>query len=311
MSGLHVVVGAGSVGQETARRLVERGERVRLLNRSGSGPEVEGAERIAAEAADGEALAAVCPGAEVVYNCVNPAYHRWVQDWPPVAESLLAAAQGSGAVLATVSNLYVYGAVTGPVRADTPLGGSGTKAQVRSRMWRDALAAHQAGRVRVTEVRGSDYICAGRTSHLGDPVAGRIAAGKSPLMLVQGDHPHTFTAIPDVAATLIAAATAPTAWGRAWHVPSAPARTPRQAVADIAAASGSPSRQLRVVPRWVRSLLGVGVPFVRELSETDHEWDRPFVLDDTVTRAELGLAHTPWEASISALVQSYSPTPAV
>ena len=53
---------------------------------------------------------------------------------------------------------------------DMPLAGTYAKAQVRNRMWLDALAAHEAGRVRATEARGADYIGPGAESHLGDRV---------------------------------------------------------------------------------------------------------------------------------------------
>ena len=55
----HVIVGAGAVGSATALLLAERGEHVRLVTRSGSGPEHPSIERIAADATDAERLAAI------------------------------------------------------------------------------------------------------------------------------------------------------------------------------------------------------------------------------------------------------------
>ena len=52
----------------------------------------------------------------MIYSCAGPAYPRWVTDWPPLATALLTAAERSGAVLATASNLYGYGPV-GSARA--------------------------------------------------------------------------------------------------------------------------------------------------------------------------------------------------
>ena len=54
-------------------------------------------------------MARLAEGAAVIYNCVNPPYHRWPADWPPIAASVLGAAERSGAVLVTLSNLYGYG----------------------------------------------------------------------------------------------------------------------------------------------------------------------------------------------------------
>ena len=118
---LHVIVGAGPVGTATARLLAERGEVVRVVTRRGTGPEHAAIERIAADATDAARLGALAAGAVALYNCANPLYHRWLTDWPPLASALLAGAERSGAVLATVSNLYGYGPVDAPITPATPL----------------------------------------------------------------------------------------------------------------------------------------------------------------------------------------------
>src|SRR5829696_9754448 len=146
---LHVIVGKGPVGATTAAELVARGHDVRILSRSG-GVSTEDVEHRQVDAADADAVTAAARGAAALYNAVNPAYHRWATDWPPVAAALLGAAERTGAVLVTMSNLYGYGRPSGPMSPATPLAATDAKGVVRARMWADALAAHQAGRVRVT-----------------------------------------------------------------------------------------------------------------------------------------------------------------
>jgi len=109
VAGLHVVVGAGPIGSGIARALAAQGHEVRLVTRSGSAPRVEadelrteagtsGAEieLAAADASDISAMARLTDGAAVLYNCANPAYHRWPELWPPIAAALLGAAERSG-----------------------------------------------------------------------------------------------------------------------------------------------------------------------------------------------------------------------
>src|SRR6266536_1896491 len=155
---LHVVVAAGPIGSAVAQLLADEGEQVRVVTRRGGGPRHPAVERVAADAADGARLSELARGAVALYNCANPQYHRWPTDWPPIAAALLAAAENSGAVLTTTANLYGYGPVDGPMTEDTPLASTGRKGRVRTRMWLDALAAHDAGRVRATEARASDFI---------------------------------------------------------------------------------------------------------------------------------------------------------
>ncbi|WBC10266.1 NAD-dependent epimerase/dehydratase family protein [Micromonospora sp. WMMA1947] len=298
---LHVIVGAGPVGTATARLLAERGERVRMMTRRGTGPEHPAIERVAADAADADRLAALTEGADALYNCANPEYHTWQTDWPPLAAALLTAAERSGAVLATVGNLYGYGRVDAPMTEATPLAATGVKGRVRNRMWADALDAHRAGRARITEVRGSDYIGLGGKS-LPMMVLPKVLAGRRVFLPVAWDAPHTWTYVGDVARTLVAAATDPRAWGRAWHVPSAPPMSMR-ALADRAAErAGAPAPRLTRMPHPVLWLGGLADPFAREMRETAHQFARPFVMDSTAASETFGIEGTPLDRVVDEMV---------
>jgi nucleoside-diphosphate-sugar epimerase len=292
---LHVVVGAGPVGTAVTGLLADAGHSVRVVTRSGSGPARGGVELVAADAADGTRMRELARGATAVYNCVNPPYHRWATDWPPVAASLLAAAEASGAVLATVSNLYVYGPVGAPMTESTPMAATGTKGRVRRQMWLDALAAHEAGRVRVTEIRGSDYLGAHAQSQLGDAMVARALAGKSVQIIGEPDALHTWTATRDAARTLVAAAATEAAWGRPWHVPSHDAVPMRTVVADLCRVAGVKPVAVRRIPPFALAAGRLFVPFLRELPEVLHQHVRPWVMDSSAARSTLGIEPTPWE----------------
>ncbi|WP_431873816.1 NAD-dependent epimerase/dehydratase family protein [Micromonospora marina] len=298
---LHVIVGAGPVGTATARLLAERGERVRVVTRRGTGPEHQATERVAADAADADRLAALTDGADALYNCANPEYHTWATDWPPLAAALLTAAERSGAVLATVGNLYGYGPVDAPMTETTPLAATGVKGRVRNRMWADALAAHRAGRARITEVRGSDYIGLGGTS-LPMMVLPKVLAGQRVFLPVAWDAPHTWTYVGDVARTLVAAATDPRAWGRAWHVPSAPAVSMRAVAERAAKRAGAPAPRLTRMPYPVLWLGGLADPFAREMRETAHQFTGPFVMDSSAASETFGIEPTPLDRVIDEMV---------
>jgi uncharacterized protein YbjT (DUF2867 family) len=61
-----LVIGAGAVGTATARLLAGRGEPVRLVTRSGGGPEHPAIERVAADASDPDALSRLAEGVAVI-----------------------------------------------------------------------------------------------------------------------------------------------------------------------------------------------------------------------------------------------------
>lgn len=287
---LHVIVGTGPVGTATAKLLAERGHTVRVVSRRGSGPGHPAIERVAADATDVNRLTELATGADALYNCANPQYHQWLTDWPPLASALLTAAERTGAVLASASNLYGYGPVDGPITDATPLAATHPKLRLRADMWRDALAAHDAGRIRTTEVRASDYLEA--NSLLTFALAKPLRAGKRGYVPAPLDVKHSWTAITDVARTLVTVATEEKAWGRAWLVPTNPPLTIRELATRFTEVAGAPEPKLTSLPYAALWATGLFSPTVRELRTTYYQFARPFVLDGTSTEQAFGLHPT-------------------
>lgn len=304
---VHVIVGAGPVGSGLAAHLAAQGHEVRVVTRSGGGPEQ--VDRIRADASDPAALIPHVRGAAALYNCANPpSYRQWEEQWPPLAGSLLRAAEQTGAVLVTMSNLYGYGPVAGPIRHDSPLAATSRKGRLRAWMWHDALAAHEAGRAQVTEVRASDYVGPTTTAATGllAMYARAVLRGRPAWVLGDPDAPHSWTYVSDVVRTLAAVAADPRAWGRTWLVPTNPPVPVRAVLADVARLAGARPARVRAVPRAVSRALGLVVPVLREVDELMYQFDRPFVVDAGATTATFGLRPTPWEEALAATVAGWS-----
>ena len=201
----YVVLGAGAIGRGTARELAEAGHAVRLVSRSGRGGGIQGVVPVAADVTDATRLSEIAEGAGAIVNALNPAqYWKWDELWPPMAAAILEAAERSGAALVTVNNLYLYGRVDGPMREDTAVSPNGHKGEIRAGMWRDALALNDAGRIRATELRASDYVGAGMDvqSVLNAFVIKPAMRGRGGwLPMGDPDAPHTWTSGHDVAAS--------------------------------------------------------------------------------------------------------------
>jgi len=296
---LHVIVGAGPVGAGAAKLLAQAGHRVRLVSRRGLGPEHPAIERVAADATQADRLSQLSEGAAALYNCANPLYHRWLTDWPPLAAALLTAAERSGAVLAVASNLYGYGPVDGPITDATPLAATHPKLRLRADMWREALARHQAGRLRMTEVRASDYLEA--NSILSLVLAKPIREGKRAFVPAPLDVPHSWTAIVDAARTLVTVASDQRAWGKAWLVPTNPPLTIRALASRYAALVGAGAPKLSSIPYALLWAVGLAVPLVRELRATRYQFVSPFTLDSSATEEIFGLLPTDIDVALKAV----------
>ncbi|WP_068057961.1 NAD-dependent epimerase/dehydratase family protein [Nocardia xishanensis] len=290
---LHVVIGAGATGSATARLLAESGERVRLVTRSGSGPVHERIERVAADATDTARLTELTRGAATLFNCAMPPYDRWPTGFPPLAAALLAAAERTGADYVMLGNTYGYGPVDGPVTADLPLAPTSVKGQVRARMWHDARAAHEAGRVRATEVRANDFLGAQAISPFTLMIGAQVLAGSPASYPGDLDAPHSWTYIGDAARTLVAAARQEQSWGRAWHVPSSSEESARELAASLAAAAGAPEPRLNRMTKAELEEIGKTDSIMAEFSEMLYLYDRPNLLDASSTVTTLQVTPTP------------------
>ena len=302
MSGIHVVVGAGVVGSTLAELLANDGQDVIVVTRSGSGPTHKNIKRVAADVRELSKLLEIAPNAAAIYNCANPPYHQWAKEWPPIAASFLSYAEKTGAVLVTCSNLYGYGPVNVPMTEDLPLNAQGVNGKVKARMWLDAKALNDVGRIKATEVRGSDYVCAGEQSRVGTRVMPKILAGKAAQVLGDIDVKHTWTYPLDVARLMQIIATDSKAWGKAWHVPSNDAKTQKELVSELAAVAGVKDPKLSSVPRVMWNLLGLFNPLLKALKETAYQFQCPYILDDSAARKTFGMQPTEWKQILNDVV---------
>ena len=238
MDPVHVVTGAGPVGSTVAQQLAEAGQRVRLLTRSGSGPEHPLVERRRVDVSRPEQLDEALAGAVAVHHCIHGSRYdarTWRAELPVAERHVLAAAGRVGAVVVFPESLYSYGPVDGPITEDTPRTASTGKLGVRT----DLLAQRAASPTPTVSVAASDfYGPLVRNAHAGERLVPTVLAGRTMRVLGSLDQPHSFTYVPDLAAAMVRAAATPELWDSVLHAPTAPPVTQRELVERVAAAAG-------------------------------------------------------------------------
>ena len=308
-----VIFGTGAIGLATLNALRRRGERVRMVNRSGTAPVPDDVEILGGDASDPGFATAAAQGAQVVYQTLNPPYHQWVELFPALQAGVLAAAQATGARLVSMENVYMYGRPAGqPLTETRPYAAHTKKGQLRARMARELLTAHQAGNVQVAIGRASDYFGprGGAQSNLGDRVFPLALAGRTATVLGDPGQPHTYTYIPDIGEGLAVLGEHPDTPGEVWHLPNDPqTRTTRQLVDTIYQLAGQPKTKLRGTPVLLLRALGVVNPTVRELVELQYEFQEPFIVDSSKIATKLGVHATPLEQALADTLASYRTKP--
>lgn len=287
----HVVVGAGPTGTATALLLASTGDDVRVVTRRGTGPSHPRIELVAADAT--RSLTELSLGATTIFNCAMPPYDRWPEETPALSAALLAAAAETGAAYVNLSNAYGYGPHDEPVTPDLPLRPTTVKGQVRTRMYLDGLAAHEAGRLRFAEVRPGDYLGVGAVAMFNLMIGPNVLAGQEVVFPADLDVAHSWTYTGDVAATLVAVARSPEGWGRAWHTPQTSDISVRAMTSRFAAVAGVEPPPIReMTPRELHAQAQAD-PIMAETPEMQYLYRRPMVLDWSDTAAKLDLKPTP------------------
>lgn len=304
MSDIHVVLGTGAIGLALVEELVASGRSVRAVNRSGRADVPAGVEVRAGDLADTAFAGAATADAAVIYQCLNPPYHRWAEEFPGLQDAAVAAARAAGARFVSFENTYMYGDTNGePMTETTPMRAHTRKGRVRAAMAEQLQALHESGDLRVSTARASDYFGPRGTSQspLGDLVIGAALAGKATRVMGDHDQPHSYTYTVDAARTLAALGSRDDVDGEVFHVPNAPAQTTRRIIDMISEQMGSPIK-VSATPRLVLRALGLFNPTVRELDEMRYEFTQPFIVDGTKAQDRLGIAPTPLPEALQATI---------
>ena len=302
MNDLYVVTGAGPVGWTVAEQLAGQGKRVRVLTRSGSGPEHPLVERLTADVQDASQVRDAFAGATAVFHCIHGSSYTadaWRAELPRAEQTVLAAAAQAGAVVVFPESLYSYSEPDRPMTEAGPRTAQGGKRGVRTELLR-ARDASPANTVSV--VAGDFFGPRVRNSHGGERMVSPVLAGKKLWVIGSTDQPHSFTYVPDLAAAMIHAAQTPALWNKVWHAPTGPAVTQRQLATAFTEAGGVAAPRLGAIPGWALRAMGIFSKDLRELAETLYQFDRPFVMDSAASQAALGLRPTPLPEAAAATV---------
>jgi len=302
------VFGYGPTGKAIVERLSGQGRETVVAQRSKPERLPRGACFTPCDALDrGSVLAAARGSAQIVVAIGMPYDARlWREAWPNAVGNFVAACEATGARMVFIDNLYMYGPQTVPLAETMALTSYGGKPAARAAATRVWMEASAAGRARVAALRPPDFYGPDVPwSYLGDPTIGALAKGKPAFFVGSPDMPHDYAYVPDIARAATTLLDAPdSAFGQAWHMPCAPARTTREILQMAADALGVPLR-LRILPRPLLAPMGLFSPFLRELREMRFQWDRPYRIDATKFARTFWSDVTPFKAGVRETALSF------
>lgn len=296
MSVNHVILGTGAIGRAVMDELVQRGESVRMVNRSGWMDDVPaGVEVVASDLYDPAKVKEVTRGAKVVYQTAQPNYNEWPEKFPPLQRSIIDGLAGGNAKLVIVENVYMYGATNGtPMTEDMPHNAHTRKGRTRSEMSKAALEAHRAGRVKIAIGRGSDYFGPwGLPTTMGGRQFYPLLAGKPAQVIGRLDLPHTYTFLRDFGRALVILGERDEADGQVWHVPNDQPRITQGEMVKLFAEAAGVEPKMTSMGRLMMWMGGLFIPEAKESFEMLYEFDQSFVVDSSKFEMAFGVKATP------------------
>lgn len=288
----HLILGAGPTGRAAAHSLIRRNQQVKVGTRSRT--PVPQCLSLRLDATDAAALATAATNCESIIVCVNPPYPEWPEEWPPIIESVIAAARATGSRIVLMGNLYPFGRQTRPFTGASLESPTEPKGATRAQLWR---MLKQADDLYVTELRASDYFGpgAGIGSIVGDEFIDPILAGGVAKVVGDPTVPHAWSYLPDIGECLAILATNPQLSDRYWVGPV----SGNVSLTDFAHQL-NPNGKVKQISGMGLTLAGLTNPMMREIKSVLYQYTQPYVVDATELEQAFGFVPTPLADAIAA-----------
>jgi nucleoside-diphosphate-sugar epimerase len=305
----HVVLGAsGGAGNAIVTALTDRGHTVRAVNRSGNSRVPGGVEIISADITDDAGAATAVAGADVVYMAAQPEYFRWVEEFPPMLETVVDAVVAANARLVMVDNLYMYAPTSQPLSEESSTATTTKKGRVRNHLEAILHKAREDKGLDVAIGRASDYFGPGPNISAITALSIDPGVRGNPIKWMgKRDKRHSVAYLPDIAKAYVTLGESNDAYGDTWILPHGPAPTGAEFLDAVNGALRRPVKTGVIS----RTMLMAVAPFnkvSRESLEMVYQWTEDFVVDDAKFRAAFGpFDNTPLDEAVLETITSYRP----
>ncbi|MBD3917311.1 NAD(P)H-binding protein [Paenibacillus sp. PR3] len=244
-------------------------------------------------------------GADVWFHCANVPYHEMTSKLIPLGESVMEAAERMAVRVVAIDGIYPYGRRQSDlVTEEHPKEPHTRKGKARLDYER-MLFNKRWNKAKVLIARLPDYYgpTANEASYLGSTLEA-IAAGKLAFYIGNMHIPREFVYLPDAAAMIVELAGRDFAYEQNWHIPGAGMIAGREIVKIAQSASGS-VRPVIPLKKLGLSLLGIGLPVMKEVVEMLYLTEEPLTLSRDKYERSIGpVVATPFHEGIASTIKA-------
>jgi nucleoside-diphosphate-sugar epimerase len=306
---MNTILGAnGTIGSLLAQELTKYTSKIRLVSRNPKRINPND-ELFPADLSDPAIVDKAVAGSEIVYLLVGFDYNVkvWQEKWPRLMRATVDACVKHKAKLVFFDNVYLYDAgAMGNMTESSPVNPPSKKGAVRKEIADILMNEVKAGKLAALIARSADFYGPhNEKSYLIEVVYKNLKKGSRPNWFVDADKKHSFTYTPDAARATALLGNTPDAYNQVWHLPTDKhTLTGREMTELFAREMNLPPKKISVLPMWMIKILGLFMPFMREMPEMMYQYDRDYIFNSSKFEERFGITATPYQEGVRETVRA-------
>jgi nucleoside-diphosphate-sugar epimerase len=299
-----ILGGNGTIGSVLARELTAYTQNIRLVSRN---PKKINAtdELFPADLSDPVQVEKAIAGSEVVYLLVGFDYNLkvWRDKWPRLMRATLDACIKHGSKLVFFDNVYLYDVnAMGHMTEESPQNPPSKKGKVRKEIADMMMSEIGSDRLTGLIARAADFYGPdNEKSFLIEAVFKNLKKGKRPMWFADANKKHSFTYTPDAARATAMLGNTPDAYNQVWHLPTdRNILTGKEMIFLFTRQMNMPDKY-SVLPVWMIKVLGLFIPFMREMPEMMYQFTKDYFFDSSKFEKRFNFKPTSYEEGVKSI----------
>lgn len=302
------ILGAnGTIGKLLAKELLNYTQDIRLVSRNPKKIN-ESDEIFPADLTDIDMVDKAIEGSDIVYLVVGFDYNlkSWQNNWPKLMKATIESCIRHRAKLVFFDNVYMYHKSAIPnMTEDSPINPPSKKGQVRKEIAEMLLNALTEKKLDALIARAPDFYGPdNQNSFLIQVVYNNLLKGKNANWFIDGTKKHSFIYTPDAAKATAILGNTPDAYNQVWHLPTDDHSLCGKEWLDLFNQEMKTDKKLSILPMFLIRILGVFMPFMREMPEMMYQYDQDYFFDSSKFKKRFNFTPTSYQSGVKQIVNS-------
>jgi len=304
---MQTILGAnGTIGSVLAKELNSYTKNIRLVSRNPRKVN-DTDELFPADLSDPAQVEKAIEGSEIVYLMVGFEYVTkvWQEQWPKLMKATIDACIKHQAKLVFFDNVYMYDVANIPhMTEEAKINPSSVKGKVRAEIVEMLMSAVKTGKLQALVARSADFYGPNNDkSFLIEVVYKNFKKGKAANWFIRTDKKHSFTYTPDAAKATAILGNTSDAYNQVWHLPTDPNTLTGKEMIALFADEMKAKNKVTVMAMWLIKVLGIFIPFMREMPEMMYQYDRDYFFDSSKFDKRFNFKTTTYQEGVKQTIE--------